>query len=144
MTSTALRWIGAAGALIAAATHLSLYRDGYRDIPVAHIGTQFLLNALSGIAIAVALVAPLFMSSLPAWTTKVAALAGVGWGTVSLLAYALSHSDRGWMGYNDGPGFFQPAPEGAVTVASEAVVLIACIALATLSAGSASRSDSDV
>ena len=141
MTSTPLRWIGAVGALIAAATHLSLYQDGYKDIPIANIGTQILLSALAGIAIAIALVTPLFVSSLPSWTTKLAALAGIGWGAMSLLAYSLSLADRGWMGYNDGPGFFQPAPQGVVTVISEAAVLIVCVALVALSTGSASRSN---
>ncbi|MEO6653512.1 MAG: hypothetical protein ABIP17_12740 [Ilumatobacteraceae bacterium] len=129
MTNTAPRWIGAVGALVAAYAHISLYQDGYKDIPIANIGTQFLLNALGGIAIAIALIAPTFLSSLPPWTTRAAAAIGIAWSAVSLLAYVLSHSDRGWMGYNDGPAFFQPAPEGALTVFSEAAVLIACVVL---------------
>lgn len=143
MNSTVLRWIAATGALIASLTHLSLYFDGYRDIPIANVGTQFLLNAISGIAIAVALLASLFVSSLPRWTTKIAALIGVGWSGLSLVAYTLSHSNRGWMGYNDGPGFFEPAPQGAVTVFSEATVLVACLALAVLFSSRASRSNGD-
>jgi hypothetical protein len=42
------------------------------------------------------------------------------------------------MGYQDGPGFFMPAPEGAMSVVSETVVLIACAAL-FVTAGSSYR-----
>ena len=127
--TTVARWIGAAGAAIAASAHISLYQDGYRDIPIANIGTQFLLNAAAGIAIAVGLLAPIVLPALPRWTTKTAAAGGVVWAVMSLLAYTLSHSDRGWMGYRDGPGFFMPSPEGALSVFSEATVLLACVLL---------------
>jgi len=143
INNTALRWIGAVGALVAAYAPLSLYQDGYKDIPVANIGIQFLLNAIGGIAIAIALIAPLFVSSLPTWTTRAAAVGGVVWSTLSLLAYVLSHSDRGWMGYNDGPAFFQPSPEGALTLFSEAAVLVACVTILTLPVVIGRRAETD-
>jgi 4-amino-4-deoxy-L-arabinose transferase-like glycosyltransferase len=127
--STPARWFGAIGAAVTAYAHISLYRAGYSDIPVANIGTQFLLNAAGGIAVAVGLLAPLFIASLPSWTTKAAAGLGIVWSVMSLVAYTLSHSDRGWMGYNDGPAFFQPSPEGAMSVFGELAVLVATVVI---------------
>lgn len=142
MTSrTPLRWLGALGASVAAYAHLSLYRQGYSDIPIANIGTQFLLNAIGGLAIAVGLLAPLAIRSLPAWTTRVVAVSGVVWSVMSLVAYTLSHSDYGWMGYNDGPGFFQPSPEGALSVVSEIAVLVAVVGILVTSRGGRSEPD---
>ena len=69
VTPTAvLRIIGAAAALVGGYAHLSLYNDGYKDIPSEvgsigplDIGDQFLLNTLGAIAIAIGLVLPLFV-----------------------------------------------------------------------------------
>ena len=140
MTSlTALRWVGALGASVAAYVHLSLFRQGYSDIPIANIGTQFLLNAVTGVVIAVGLLAPLVIRSLPAWTTRLVAVSGVVWSVMSLVAYTLAHSDSGWMGYNDGPAFFQPSPEGALSVFSELAVLAAAVGVLVVVRSGSSR-----
>lgn len=49
-----LRLLTAASVLVSALVHLQLWLDGYRTIPV--IGPAFLLNAVGGAAIAVAVV----------------------------------------------------------------------------------------
>lgn len=134
------RLIGATGAAVASYAHISLYRAGYSDIPVANIGLQFLLNATAGIAIAIALLVTM-ASSVPAWVTKATAVSGIAWAAISLVAYSLSHSDRGWMGYRDGPDFFVPSPEGAMSVFGEAAVLVAGAVL--LGVGRAARTERD-
>lgn len=126
--SRILRIIAAIAALIAGYAHLKLYFDGYKDIPIANIGTQFLLNALSAVAIAAGLVAPLVIKKLPAWVSWSAPLAGVGWAAMSLLAFTMSRTSTGWMGFRDGPGFV-PAPEAALSVFPEIAVLVCSIVL---------------
>ena len=70
--SAILRIVAAAAALVSGYAHLSLYNDGYKDIPSdfggigpIDIGTQFLLNALGALAIALGLVLPLVVKSMP-------------------------------------------------------------------------------
>lgn len=135
-TTLPIRVIGAIGAAVAAVAHISLYRAGYSDIPVANIGAQFLLNAVAGIVMAVALVVTA-VSRVQPWATRLTALSGIAWAAMSLVAYTFSHSDRGWMGYRDGPDFFVPSPEGAMSVFGEAAVLVVCAML--LAIGSAAR-----
>ncbi len=139
--TTPARVIGAIGAAVAAYAHISLYRAGYSDIPVANIGPQFLLNAAAAIAITIGLLATMVMSVLPPWVTRATAAIGMVWATISLVAYSLSHSDRGWMGYRDGPDFFVPSPEGAMSVFGEAAVLVACAILVVM--GTAGRIEVD-
>ena len=78
-----LRVIGAVAALVGGFAHLSLYNDGYADIPSEFggigpfsIGDQFLLNTVGGIAIAIGLVLPLFVR-LPDLIWKLAAVGGI-------------------------------------------------------------------
>ena len=139
-TTLHIRVIGAIGATVAAFAHFSLYRAGYSDVPVANIGAQFLLNAVAGIVIAVALVGTA-TSRVPHWATRFAASSGIAWAAMSLVAYTLSHSDRGWMGYRDGPAFFAPSPEGAMSVFGEAAVLVACVMLLAVGRGRRIRRD---
>ena len=127
-----LRAIGAAAVLVRGYAHLSLYNDGYKDIPVGNIGEQFLANALGALAIALGLVAPMFVRRLPDLVWKLAALGGVAWAVVSLVAsYFAKRTDDGWFGFVDQPGL-KPAPEAAMSVFSEVIVLVAMIGLLAL------------
>lgn len=123
-----IRLIAALSALIAGYAHVKLYADGYKDIPIANIGLQFLLNALTAVVIAVGLIAPMFTDRLPSVVTRFTPLLGLGWASMSLFAFWRSRTSGGWMGFNDGPGL-NPAPEAALSVFPEIIVLVACIAL---------------
>ena len=97
MTPTViLRVIGAVAALVGGYAHLSLYNDGYKDIPIGNIGEQFLANALGAVAIALGLVVPLFVKQLPDLVWKLAAVGGLVWAVVSLVAsYFAKRTDDG-------------------------------------------------
>ncbi len=74
------RGLAAAGVLLSADVHLDLwYTGGFRDI--ATIGPLFLLNAIGGIAIGLAMVA---------WRHWLPVLAGVGFGMATLVAFYIS------------------------------------------------------
>lgn len=135
-----LRVIGAVAALVAGYAHLKLYNDGYKDIPSEFggvlgldIGQQFLLNVLAAIAIAVGLVLPLFVR-VPDLIWKLAALGGIVWSAISLLAFYMAHeTDGGWFDYTDQPGL-KPSPEAALSVFSEIIVLVTMVILLALTA----------
>jgi len=133
VTPTAtLRVIGAVAALVGGYAHLSLYNDGYKDIPVGNIGEQFLANALGALAIALGLVVPLLIKQLPDVLWKLAAAGGVVWAAVSLVAsYFAKRTDDGWFGFVDQPGL-EPSPEAALSLVSEIVVLVTMIAALAL------------
>jgi hypothetical protein len=127
-----LRVIGAAAALVGGYAHLSLYNDGYKDIPVGNIGEQFLANALGALAIALGLILPLFVRQLPDLVWKLAALGGVAWAAISLVAsYFAKRTDDGWFNFVDQPGL-KPSPEAAMSLFSELIVLVAMIGLLAL------------
>jgi hypothetical protein len=135
-----LRVIGAVAALVGGFAHLSLYNDGYDDIPSEFggigpfdIGDQFLLNTLGAIAIALGLVVPLFVR-VPDLIWKLAAVGGIAWAAISLVAsYFAKRTDGGWFDFVDQPGL-KPAPEAALSVFSEIVVLVSMIILLALTA----------
>ncbi len=133
MTPTViLRVIGAVAALVGGYAHLSLYNDGYKDIPIGNIGEQFLANALGAVAIALGLVVPLFVKQLPDLVWKLAAVGGLVWAVVSLVAsYFAKRTDDGWFGFVDQPGL-KPAPEAALSLISEIIVLVTMVALLAL------------
>ena len=139
MTSTAiLRVIGAAAALVSGYAHLKMYNDEYKDVPVEFggvagldLGQQFLLNVLGAIAIALGLVIPLFVR-MPDLTWKLAALGGIAWAAISLVAFYLAHeTEDGWFDYVGPPGL-KPSPEAALAVFPEIIVLIGMIVLLAL------------
>ena len=102
VTPTAiLRVIGAVAALVGGYAHLSLYNDGYKDIAVGNIGEQFLANALGAVAIAFGLVVPLFVRQLPDLVWKLAAVGGVAWAVISLVASYFASDVNGWFGFAD-------------------------------------------
>jgi hypothetical protein len=141
VTPTAiLRVVGAAAALVAGYAHLKMYNDEYKDIPSEFggvagldIGQQFLLNVLAAIAIALGLVVPLFVR-VPNLIWKLAALGGIVWSAISLVAFYMAHeTDDGWFDYVGPPGL-KPSPEAALAVFPEAIVLVTMIVLLALTA----------
>ncbi len=82
--------------------HLQLYFDGYRDFPNANLGRSFLLNGFGSALIAIAVVAR---------RDLIVRLAGIGMVVGTLIAFALSRSDRGVFGFTEQG--FQPSPQAA-------------------------------
>ena len=94
--------IGAAVAvLVSGLVHLQLYLDGYRDFPNQSLGRSFLLNVVASAVVAVALV----------WRRElVVRLAAAGLLVGTLVAFALSRSDRGIFGFTERG--LEPSPAG--------------------------------
>lgn len=108
---TALRRIAAVGTFVSAVVHGYLYFvDGWSAIPT--VGPMFLVNAISGVIIAVALIAS------PHWVWRFLA---VGFNGSSLLALLISHSPGGFFGVRE---MFWDAWQIMALVA-EAVALVA-------------------
>jgi hypothetical protein len=127
-----LAGIVAASTLVGGFAHLMLYNDGYKDIPVGNIGPQFLLNAVGAVAIAAGLIAAIVVQAVPAWVGKLALVAGVAWGAVSLTAFFVARTSGGWFGFVDQPGL-NPSPEAAMAVVAESVtVALGLVLLAAL------------
>ena len=74
-----MRWVLALSVLVSAAVHLWLWFDGYSDIEL--IGPLFMLNAVAGLMITVAVLV---------WRYWVPVLAAAGFGAATLLAFLLS------------------------------------------------------
>lgn len=73
------RLLTALGVLVSGGVHLWLWFDGFRDIDV--IGPSFMLNAVAGLVIAVAVMA---------WRHWLPLLAAVGFGVSTLTAFLIS------------------------------------------------------
>ena len=111
--------IVAAGRLVAGgAIHLKLYDDGYRLFPNANLGRSFLANAVASIAVAVAVVI---------WRSVWPLLAGLAVVDGTLVAFALSRTDRGVFGFTEHG--FQPSPEAALTLVFEIAAAVVLVAL---------------
>jgi hypothetical protein len=76
-----LRLLTAVAVLLSAGIHLVLYFDGFSDLSV--VGPLFMLNAVGGIVIAVAVLA---------WRHWLPALGAVGFGALTLAAYLVSRT----------------------------------------------------
>lgn len=87
--ATVLRALTAAGVLMSADIHLVLFFEGYDTIPV--IGPLFLLNAVAGLAIALALLL---------WRHWLPLLGAIGFGAATLLSFYLS-TTVGLFGVNE-------------------------------------------
>ncbi|HEX6517457.1 MAG TPA: hypothetical protein VF049_17970 [Nocardioidaceae bacterium] len=73
------RTLAAAGTFVSGLVHLWLWFDGFRDISV--VGPLFLLNAIAGVAIAVALLA---------WRQWLPLFLAAGFGATTLAAFLIS------------------------------------------------------
>jgi hypothetical protein len=118
----------AIGSVLIGAIHLRLYFDSYRHIDT--IGPSFVLNAIAaGVAAVVVLV----------WPNRLALLPPLVVANASLLAFAMSRTDRGIFDFTERG--WNPSPDAALSVAIEiATGVLAVVALARESARP-SRSD---
>lgn len=78
-TGTTLRGLAATAVLLSAVVHLELWLDGMQDVDV--VGPAFLLNAIGGVAIGLALLL---------WRHWLPLLGAAGFGAATLGAYLLS------------------------------------------------------
>lgn len=81
------RWLAAAGTAVSAVVHGYLYLDGWSSVPVT--GPLFLVNAVTGIAIALGLVVSHH------WVWRFLA---VGFNAASIAALLISHTEAGFFG----------------------------------------------
>lgn len=117
---SALRLAIAIGCVLIGAIHLRLYFDSYRDIPIENVGRSFVLNAVAaGVAAVVVLV----------WPSRLALLGPLLLANATLVAFALSRTDRGIFDFTERG--WNPTPDAALSVAIEIVTgLLALLALA--------------
>ncbi len=120
-----LRIAIAVGSLVIGYVHLRLYLDGYKDIPIENVGRSFLLNIVAAGAVAVVVLV---------WPHRLAVVAPLLLANGTLLAFALSRTDRGIFGFTERG--WNPSPEAAVAVVAElTTALLAVVALARSSIG---------
>ena len=119
-----LRVLIAIGCLGIGGIHLWLYFDSYRDIPDSDIGRSFLLNAVASVVAAAVVLL---------WANRLALLAPLLLANATLVAFALSRTDRGIFGFTEKG--WNPTPDAALAVIVEIVTgLLAVGALALESA----------
>jgi hypothetical protein len=119
-----LRVLIAIGCLGIGFVHLRLYFDSYRDIPAENLGRSFVLNAVASVVAAVVVLA---------WAHRLALLAPLLLANSTLVAFALSRTDRGIFGFTERG--WNPTPDAALAVIVEIVTgLLAVVALALESA----------
>jgi len=73
------RGLTSAGVLLSAVVHIDLWDQGFRDIHT--IGSLFLLNAIAGLAVGVAVLV---------WRSWLPAVAAVGFGAATVVAFWIS------------------------------------------------------
>jgi hypothetical protein len=119
-----LRVLIAIGCLGIGFVHLRLYFDSYRDIPAENLGRSFVLNAVASVVVAIVVLA---------WAHRLALLAPLLLANSTLVAFALSRTDRGIFGFTERG--WSPTPDAALAVIVEIVTgLLAVVALALESA----------
>lgn len=115
-TARALRWTAAVGTFISAVVHGYLFFfDGWSSVPVT--GPMFLVNAISGVVIAVALTASAH------WVWRFLA---VGFNGTSLLALLISHTPSGLFGTRE---MFWDSWQIMALVAESVALVAAALAL---------------
>ena len=118
--ATAVRLVAAACVLIGGIVHLQLWADGYRDVPNANLGRSFIANGVASVVVATLL-----------------RLGGIAVSVGTLVAFALSRTDRGIFGFTEQG--LQPSPQAALTLVAEigAALLLASTFLPRVGAGRA-------
>jgi hypothetical protein len=116
-TRNALLALGAAAVAVSASVHLHLWLDGYSGI--ATIGPLFLLQAIAGYALAIAILA---------LRHPVAALAGAGFLLATMVGFLLS-VNVGLLGFQDS----WSAPFATTAFTDEAVGVVVLFAAAARS-----------
>jgi plastocyanin len=110
--ATVLRWIAAVAVVVGGLIHLQLYFDGYRDVPNANLGRSFVANGIASIVIGAAL-----FVRRDVWLR----LAAIGLSASTLVAFALSRSDRGVFGFTEQG--LTPSPQAVLTLMVEVLAL---------------------
>ena len=124
----ALRSAAAVAIIVGGYVHLCLYRRGFRAIPT--IGTGFLLQALTSVAVAGALVVGeriVHLGRVVVRSSFAVRLAGIGLSLGTLGAFALSQTPMGVFNFRERG--LEPAPQALVALVAEvaAVVLLAAL-----------------
>jgi len=128
-----IRGFGIATAVLVAAggyVHFCLYRRGYRAIP--KIGVGFLLQAVTSVAVVVALlVGPHLVARVVHVTDRVAGtlteLAAAVLAIGTLVAFALSRTPGGLFNFQERG--LEPAPQALIALVAEIGVLVAVVAM---------------
>lgn len=89
---SALRVVIAVGSIALGLIHLRLYVTTYRDVPIENLGRSFLLNAVVAVAAAVVV---LLVSH------RWAVIAPLAVANATMIAFGLSRTDRGIMGFTE-------------------------------------------
>jgi hypothetical protein len=124
-----IRGFGIATAALVAAggyVHFCLYRHGYRTIP--KIGVGFLLQAVTSVAVVVALlVGPHLIARVAHLTDRLAGtlteLAAAALAIGTLVAFALSRTPGGLFNFQERG--LEPAPQALIALVAEIGVLVA-------------------
>jgi hypothetical protein len=103
-----LRYVAAGLVLAGGLVHLKLWDDGYKDYPDENLGRSFLGNVIASVIVAVALVV---------WRHWAVVVAGLVVVNGTLLAFALSRTDRGIFGFTERG--WEPSPEAALALVFE-------------------------
>lgn len=123
-----MRLAAAVAVLAGGLIHLQLYFDGYRDFTNANLGRSFLANGIASAAIAVALLVR---------NDAIVRFAAIGLSIATLIAFALSRTDRGIFTFTESG--LEPSPQAALTFVTEilAIVLLAAAFVPKIGAGKA-------
>ncbi len=116
-----MRALAAICLLVGGGVHLRLYLDGYRDFPNHDLGRSFLANVIASAIVAVALMVTV------RWPVLVA---GIAVADGSLIAFAISRTDRGIFAFNEHG--WNPSPEAVLAIGAEiaaAGLLVGLLAL---------------
>jgi hypothetical protein len=103
--------------------HFCLYRHGYRAIPV--IGTGFLIQVISSVAFAVALVVPFGVLRIGRWVLDPATevrLGALALSVGTLIAFGLTRRPGGLFNFQERG--LQPAPQALIALVAESAALI--------------------
>lgn len=112
-----LRTAIAVGSVVGGAIHLRLYLSAYRDVPIENLGRSFVLNAIA------ALIAAILVLTV---NNRWAILPPLIVANATLIAFGLSRTDRGIMGFTE-RGWI-PSPEAAASVSVEIATAFLCVA----------------
>ena len=121
----ALQYVAAAAIVVGGYVHLCLYRHGFRAIPT--VGTGFLVQALTSVAIAGALIARnriVHVGRIVVRSALAVRLVGIAVSLGTLAAFGLSQTPMGIFNFRERG--LEPAPQALVALVAElaAVVLL--------------------
>lgn len=109
-----LRVLIAIATLVGGIVHFKLWNDGYQDID--KIGPSFLLNAIASAVAAVLVVV---------WPTRLSLLLPLGIANATLVAFALSRTDNGFLDFQEFG--WEPSPEAVIALVAEIATAVLCV-----------------